>query len=140
MAAARVEPVMSVPTMLFTPAIYSGALSLPVVRIGASEQRFSIARRRARHEVEAVIHDPPPHVYRLRIEYRERGYEAWRDHGPHPYTATFEIVADSPDAAATQAIGEFRRIQLASSVNWSREIVTVDVARVSAAEGAAVRR
>jgi hypothetical protein len=110
-------------------------MSLPVVPIGGSEREFSVAKASSRDEGGGVNADPPPHVYVVQLVYRERAFEASMGFGPHPYSGTFEVVADNPARAAVEAIREFRRIESQSLVNWSREIMTLDVKRAMAPEG-----
>jgi hypothetical protein len=65
--------------------------------------------------------------YRVRIMYREPGFEAREGRKGAPFSWTYNINAVDEVAAFTLAVEEFRATAKLSSVGWVRNIVSVEV-------------
>lgn len=68
-------------------------------------------------------------LYRVRVRYREPTF-ASRLGVERVYSASFLVAAGNPAEATAAARREFRAIEVASSVSWTREIVSVEVQEV----------
>jgi hypothetical protein len=66
--------------------------------------------------------------FRVRILYREPGFEARNGPQDAPFNATYDIKAVDEAAAITLSIEEFHATAKLSSVGWVRKIVSVEVA------------
>ena len=65
--------------------------------------------------------------YKITIYYREPVYELYHGRKAQPFTWTLRVKADDPGAAKDQAIEDFKAMERLSGVNWTREIVAVEL-------------
>lgn len=60
--------------------------------------------------------------FRITIYYREPTYELVAGRKKHPYSWTWEVVAQDESAARAQAMRQFEDLARRSSVGWVRRI------------------
>ena len=54
-------------------------------------------------------------------------YELYHGSKAQPFRWTLHVTADNPRSAQQQAISDFKAMERLSGVNWSREIVAIEL-------------
>ena len=63
----------------------------------------------------------------VEVRYREPSYETQHGARSEPYRFRYRVDAPSEQAAVASAVAEFERVNVLSSVGWTRQIVEIVV-------------